>query len=343
MAKMLLNIRTAIGMKTTRDIFNDKGMLLIPSEAIILEEHIDILLNHGIQLSLEDVTEVQSAPTYHVDRIVDRSTERVSEFFDEIRMMKKVPLADFRHEVLPVVQEATERATLYDMFTSLKSKDDYTYRHNIAVAMFSSMLGGWLGMEKQELLQLTTAALLHDVGKMLVPEYILNKPGKLTDEEFEEVKKHTTYGYELLSNTTGITERQALVALQHHERLDGSGYPHGLHGDQIDLFSRIVAVADVFHAMTSRRVYQDQFPFYKVVSEIERSMFDSLDPAISIVFIEKIMSALIGSSILLSDGRAGKIVMVPKNYPTRPLIQVGEEFIDLTIHSDLQIEKINFR
>ena len=200
-----------------------------------------------------------------------------------------------------------------------------------------------MGLDQQQLLQLTVAGLLHDVGKMLIPETILNKPGKLTYQEFIIMQKHTIYGYEILKETIGVTHRQALVALQHHERMDGSGYPMGIKGDKIDLFSRIVAVADVFHAMTSRRVYQDQFPFYKVVSEIERSMFDSLDPAISIVFIEKIMSALIGSSILLSDGRAGKIVMVPKNYPTRPLIQVGEEFIDLTIHSDLQIEKINFR
>lgn len=340
MAKMLSNIRNAVGMRTTRDIFNDKGMLLIPSEAIILEEHIDILLNHGIQLSLEDLAEVQDTPIYKVDRVVDRSTERVSEFFDEIRMMKKIPLADFRNEVLPVVQEACERATLYDMFTSMQSKDDYTYRHNVAVGMFSSMLGSWLGMEKQELLQLTTAALLHDVGKMLVPEDILNKPGKLTDEEFEEMKKHTIYGYELLSNTTGITQRQALVALQHHERLDGSGYPHGIRGDQIDLFSRIVAVADVFHAMTSDRVYRSASPFYEVLLQMEKDTYGLLDPKLTGLFLQKLMSTLIGQEVVLTNDQKGVILMVNQHHPMRPLVRVDDEYVDLSKDLNLHIKQV---
>src|SRR5690606_31589741 len=305
-------------------------------------DHIILLEEKGITLKSEDVQDLEKDFINH-SKIINETVEDVRNIFGEIRETKKIPLNELRESIIPIVYEVSDSKYLLPLLSALQAKDDYTYRHNIAVGAIANLIGKWMGLDQQQLLQLTVAGLLHDVGKMLIPETILNKPGKLTYQEFIIMQKHTIYGYEILKETIGVTHRQALVALQHHERMDGSGYPMGIKGDKIDLFSRIVAVADVFHAMTSRRVYQDQFPFYKVVSEIERSMFDSLDPAISIVFIEKIMSALIGSSILLSDGRAGKIVMVPKNYPTRPLIQVGEEFIDLTIHSDLQIEKINFR
>ena len=178
-------------------------------------------------------------------------------------------------------------------------------------------------MEKgdhKDLLQLTAAALLHDVGKMLIPETITNKPGKLTSQEYAIMQKHTVYGYDILKDTVGITHRQALVALQHHERLDGSGYPTGIKEAHIDLFSRIVAVADVFHAMTSNRVYQDHSPFYQVLFQMEKDMFGELDPVVTMLFIEKTMNSLIGFPVLLTDGRSGTIRLVPKRIPTRPLI-----------------------
>lgn len=342
MDKLAFYLKEIIGKRSIRDIYDQSGELLVPISTVITYDHIILLEEKGITLKSENVQDLEKDFINH-SKIINETVEDVRNIFGEIRETKKIPLNELRESIIPIVYEVSDSKYLLPLLSALQAKDDYTYRHNIAVGAIANLIGKWMGLDQQQLLQLTVAGLLHDVGKMLIPETILNKPGKLTYQEFIIMQKHTIYGYEILKETIGVTHRQALVALQHHERMDGSGYPMGIKGNQIDLFSRIVAVADVFHAMTSRRVYQDQFPFYKVVSEIERSMFDSLDPAISIVFIEKIMSALIGSSILLSDGRAGKIVMVPKNYPTRPLIQVGEEFIDLTIHSDLQIEKINFR
>lgn len=342
MDKLAFYLKEIIGKRSIRDIYDQSGELLVPISTVITYDHIILLEEKGITLKSEDVQDLEKDFINH-SKIINETVEDVRNIFGEIRETKKIPLNELRESIIPIVYEVSDSKYLLPLLSALQAKDDYTYRHNIAVGAIANLIGKWMGLDQQQLLQLTVAGLLHDVGKMLIPETILNKPGKLTYQEFIIMQKHTIYGYEILKETIGVTHRQALVALQHHERMDGSGYPMGIKGDKIDLFSRIVAVADVFHAMTSRRVYQDQFPFYKVVSEIERSMFDSLDPVISMLFIEKIMSALIGSSILLSDGRAGKIVMVPKNYPTRPLIQVGEEFIDLTIHSDLQIEKINFR
>src|SRR5699024_8481448 len=127
---------------------------------------------------------------------------------------------------------------------------------------------------------------------------------------------------EMIKNTVGTNHRQALVALQHHERMDGSGYPFSITKEKIDLFSRIVAVADVFHAMTSKRVYRNASPFYEVLIQLEKDSFGSLDPTITRLFVENIMNSLIGNSVLLTNGRKGTILMIPRNDPVHPLVKV---------------------
>jgi len=338
-SNILKNLVQAVGKRTSRDIFSGKGILLIPVHAVIEMEHIEILRNHGVQLYEDDVLEYEE-PHDNMKRTVDESVHRATAYFDEIRMTRKIPIADIRNDVLPIVHEACRESTLYDLFTSLQAKDDYTYRHNIAVGTFSGLLGGWLGLERQMLLQLTTAALLHDVGKMLVPEEILNKPGKLSHEEFIEMKNHTVYGYNLLKETTGINHRQALVALQHHERMDGSGYPNGITGEQIDLFSRIVAVADVFHAMTSSRVYRTASPFFEVLTQMQKDTYGVLDPKITQIFIKKLMNTMIGQQVTLTDGRQGLILMVNSSDPIRPLIGLDDGYLDLSKDFTVHISQI---
>lgn len=143
-----------------------------------------------------------------------------------------------------------------------------------------------------------------------------------------------------MQETVGINKRQTFVALQHHERIDGSGYPFGLKRDKIDLFSRIVSVVDIFHAMTSNRVYRKPAPFHEVLFQMEKDMFGALDPFVTRLFIVKTMNSLIGHSVILTDGRKGKILVVPTHDPTRPFIQVKNSFIDLSRELDIHIEKI---
>lgn len=339
MSKLNFYLKEIIGKRINRNIYDDNGELLIPISSVITYDHIILLEDFGITLHVEDVQEINTNLNHH-SQVIDETVKQVKVIFGDIRRTKKIPLVSLRNNVIPMIHEASDSKHLLQLFASLQAKDDYTYRHNIAVGAIANLIGKWMKLNQQDLLQLTTAALLHDVGKMLIPEAILNKPGKLTDEEFEMMKKHTIHGYKILKETTGITHRQALVALQHHERMDGTGYPTSIKGKEIDLFSRIVSVADVFHAMSSNRVYQKNSPFYKVLSVIESEMFSALDPTITMLFIEKTMTSLIGNSVQLSDGQTGTILMVPKNNPTRPLIQVGNSFIDLSKKTLIKIEQI---
>ena len=337
---ILLNV---LGKRVNRDVFSAGGALLIPKFAVITLDHLRMLAKHGILLTDDDVLMIgthRKAKWNDQDKMIDGAVHQVRGIFEEIRETKKIPLADLSTNIVPLIHEVSDVTNLFGLFAALQSKDDYTYRHNIAVGAISSLIGKWLGLGRQDLLQLTTAAMLHDVGKIYIPKHILNKPGRLTDEEYAEMKKHTVYGYELLKETAGIHHREALPALQHHERMDGSGYPHALKQDQIEPFSRIVAVADVFHAMTSARSYRAPSPFYEVLFQMEKDTFGVLDPAITRLFIEKIMNSLIGQTVLLTDESEGTILMVKPYDPLHPLVQVGNRYIDLGKNNSLLIKKI---
>ena len=333
-----MNATIAIGRKLSRDIFSKNGVLLVPAYTALTRKQITLLENHGISLADDDfLPETTDAEILESQKMIDDAVRQVNELFDEVREGKRVPMEEFRKEVIPVIEEATHSKSLFGLIKALQSKDDYTYRHNLAVGAFSGLIGSWLGLDCEEQLALTTAAFLHDIGKMLVPEEILNKSGPLTDEEYAVMKSHTIRGFEILKKTEGIDHRQALVALQHHERMDGSGYPFGLTGSRIDFFSRIVAVADVFHAMTSQRVYRNPSPFYEVLAQMEKDAFGVLDPAVAKLFISKIMNTLIGRTVLLSDGSTGTILLIHTQEPTRPLVLIGDEFVNLQEKRSLNI------
>lgn len=324
-----------VGRLINRDVFSDKGLLLMSAYTPITPENARILDKYNIV-----ITHIDLVDEFEHTESINEAVEQSMELFHEVRDKKKVPLGELRRNVIPLLLEVSHDTNMIRLFASLHSMDDYTYRHNIAVGVVSSLIGNWMELEQQELLQLTTAALLHDVGKMLIPQHILNKPGKLTSEEYEVMKSHTVHGYEILKKTVGVNHRQALVALQHHERMDGSGYPFGITEHKIDLFSRIVSVADIFHAMTSKRVYRNPSPFYEVLYQMEHDMFGVLDPFVTKLFIEKTMSSLIGNSVLLTDGRTGIIQLIHSNDPTHPLIQVDDYFLDLRSEPLVHIEQI---
>lgn len=334
---MTINLHNLIGKACKRDIYNRSGILLLPRLTKITNTHLEELKKHNIVLDSSDIVTYKPNERY---KIIDDNIPKVKTVFDEVRRSMKLSLVDLQKDVIPVISELTDGPQLTSLFISLQAKDDYTYRHNIAVGTISHLIGKWLNLSKKDILQLSTAGLLHDVGKMRIPEKILNKTGKLTREEFELMKKHTVFGYEIIKNTVGTNYRQALVALQHHERMDGSGYPFGITGDKIDLFSRIVAVADVFHAMTSKRVYRDPSPFYQVLKQMENDTFGVLDAEITNLFIRKIMESLIGSHVTLTNGSEGTIVMIHQNDPTHPLVQVDNNYIDLSDRQGIHIDKI---
>lgn len=333
-----------LGAQLKQDLFNRMGILIAPANTTLGHEQVRMMEMHGINLEPSDVyTHIpkESRSKAEQDALIEESVKQIGEIFQDMRYSKKIPLLDIRQSIIPMIHETTDQPNLFSLFATLQSKDDYTYRHNIGVGVVATLIGRWLGMEPNELSQLSMAATLHDIGKVKIPLEILNKTGKLTDEEYATMKKHALLGYEMIKATQGTNHRQALVALQHHERQDGSGYPFGIRAEKIELHSRIVAVADVFHAMTSNRPYRNASPFYETVKQMYHNAFGEFDALIIHLFLDKMMQSLIGNEVMLTDGRSGLIIMANHLDPLHPLVRMEQDnYVDLSKQPSIHIDHV---
>ena len=186
---------------------------------------------------------------------------------------------------------------------------------------------------------IVTASALHDIGKIGIPDRILNKPEKLTDEEYGIMKSHVTKGAEILKSFT-IVDHVEEGALYHHERYDGKGYPYGLKGNEIDLFSGIVAIADVYDAMTAARCYRGPLCPFRVIEMFEVEGFQKYDVSILLPFLENVVNSCLQNRCLLSDGRKGTIIYINKDKLSRPVVQCGGEYVNLADQPDLEIVRL---
>ena len=218
----------------------------------------------------------------------------------------------------------------------LRNYDDYTYSHSLNVTVLSVVMGTALGLARSTIYDLAVGALVHDTGKMFIPKEILHKPSRLTDEEFEEIKKHSELGYRYLCANFDIPEDSKIGTLQHHEKFSGGGYPMGIAGEDIHEFGRIISVADVYDALTSDRPYRGAMLPSDAIEYIMAGYGTMFDPTIVKAITQKVAPYPIGTCVRLSTGQEAIVV---KNYEAtslRPLVRVikdgkpSSECINLT-------------
>lgn len=248
-------------------------------------------------------------------------------------------LDNLLEETDKILREGRNGAHIFEMLHGIRNYDDMTYVHSLNVSLICSIFAGWLKMPKEEVRVLTQAGLLHDIGKMLIPKHIISKPSRLTEDEYEEMKTHSIKGYQALKDMN-LDIRVKYAALMHHEKCDGSGYPNGFKSNQIEEFSKIVAIADVYDAMTSNRTYRQAICPFDVVENFERDGFLKYDPGYLMVFLERIVQSYLHNAVRLSDGREGEVIMINKLSLSRPVIKCGSIFIDLSKETGLTIEAI---
>lgn len=229
---------------------------------------------------------------------------------------------------------------VFDMLHNMRQFDDLTYAHSMNVALICNVFAEWLKFSEDEKKLATACGMLHDIGKLKIDDSIIKKPGKLTDSEFMSIKKHPVEGYKILQHQN-ISEHIKNAALMHHEKCDGTGYPLRLSAERIDPYAKLVAIADVYDAMTSARVYRGALCPFTVIEIFEEEGLHKYDIVYIMTFLENVINTYIDNTVLLSDGRKGVIKWIDKQNLSKPMVQMTDgSFIELAKYKDLKIIKI---
>ncbi len=294
-------------------------------------------------LAVESVPEriVRVALEEEVDRAVllcERSKEAVMAMFNDARMGKAVDVENIQMMVESISDSVGRHPSALISLARLKHADEYTYMHSVAVCALMIALARQLGLDNDQVREAGVAGLLHDLGKMGVPDVVLNKPGKLTDSEFTIVKEHPVIGAKILSEGGQVSAATIDVALHHHEKVDGSGYPHGLKGEEISLFARMGAVCDVYDAITSDRPYKKGWGPAESIRKMAEWSKGHFDERVFQAFVKSIGIYPTGSLVRLESGRLGVVLEQHEQSLLMPKVKV---FFSVKTKSPLMLEVID--
>lgn len=257
-------------------------------------------------------------------------------FIDSSKGISQSDIDDIGGTTEKLIDALADKNDILVNIADIKMYDDYTFHHSLSVAILSIAVGLELGMDKRQLYELGLAGLLHDIGKVSIPIEILNKKGRLTDEEFSIVKMHPVHAANHLRERHLVPDDCYLGIIAHHERWDGNGYPFKLKGERIPYFARILAVADVYDALTSTRPYRNPSPPNEVIEYIMGGVCTHFDEEIVRAFLRKVAPYPVGSRVKLSTGRTATVLKNNPDQPLRPLIRTDGSTASLDLTNDME-------
>lgn len=335
------------GMTLGRSLLGKNGELLLNAGTVIRPFYVDRIKElgyNGVYIDDDLSKDIEVSEVIN-ESLRFKTVKAVKDTFIVIEDGKDNPVKNIKivsELVGNIVDEILTNRELMINMVDLKVFDDYTFYHSVSVTVLSIIIGAALSLNKNQLNKLGLAAILHDIGKVFVPKELLNKPSKLTDEEFQVIKGHSYKGYEYLKEKSQIPAASYVGILQHHEMFNGTGYPMGTKGEQISLFGRIIAVADVYDALTSDRPYRKAMIPSEAIEYIMGGGGSLFDPVIISHFTQRIAPYPVGTCVYLSNNRTGIVI---KNYsdcclrPKVKIIKHGDKavepyFIDLKNDKD---------
>ncbi len=265
-----------------------------------------------------------------IDVKYEKELTNVKNIFETVRDADEIDVKSVMNNVKEMLPAMINNNDVMMRLKQLKDTDSYLFEHSLRVGILAVNVAKWMGYDEDDLEVLATACLLYEVGNLKLPPELLKKEGELTEEEMSEIQKHPQLAYHTLMRTRGIHEDIKYVALQHHERLDGSGYPLRIKSHQIHEFSKIVMVCDIFDAMVNDRPYRKKHSPFEAAEYILSESGKTLDMKVCYFFLQNLAEYYTGKMCLLNTGEKAKIIYVDINYPTRPVISLGEEIVDLS-------------
>lgn len=330
-----------------KPIYNDLGQTLLNSGVSLNDKMIKRLKNKGI--SYVYIEDSFTDDIYVEDTIQGKTrTKALKTIQDNFKTIsaqmslgKSVDIdklsPSFSRIVKSILTEIQTNTEAISMLSEVISYDSYVFQHSLNVTVYSVALGQKVGLNQSELQDLGLGAMLHDLGKMGVPLEILNKSGKLTEEEFDLIKSHASLGFEMLRKSFTLSLLTAHCAYQHHERLDGSGYPRNLEGDDIHYYAKIIGIADVFDAVTSNRVYRQAMLPHEGLELLYSGVDTLFDKKLVDSFAKTVAIYPVGLEVKLSNGKKGIIAKVNPQLPTRPLIRVLKDEHQRSTEMDIDL------
>ncbi len=284
-------------------------------------DYIEEELNYEIPLTVQAKLEKERVPDRAKLELSESVKKRVATGIKYLYSNPSAPgFLDATNDVADELMRALDESDALTVdISALKISDEYTFKHSVDVASMSMIIAKNRGMSKKEVQQIGIAGLLHDLGKSRIPNEILNKPGQLTEEEFEIMKTHPTIGYNLIKHKSGLSKEIKLGVLQHHEKINGNGYPQQLKDHQICNFARILAVSDIYDALVTERPYKAAFSPRDAV-EMIMAMTGSLDLNMIHSFLNSVILYPVDTIVRLSTGEHAKVVKNSPGCPTRPTV-----------------------
>lgn len=261
--------------------------------------------------------------------------------FESIRSGGAFSKEDIQEPVSHAITDIKKSDNIMARLSVMEQKDNYTFDHSLRVFLLATSLGKWLGYTEKDLENLSTAALLFDIGKMKIPEFIMNREQKLGSKEFDMIRKHAEFSYNILKEENTYEEDTLQGVLLHHERMDGSGYPFGLKGNKIHEFARIIGICDTFDALTSERSYAEKKTPFEAVEEMQKMSEKLFDFQMTYLFLNKITGYYLGNKVLLENGEQGEIIYIHPKYPTKPVVKTKNKIFDLK-KEDLRILEMKY-
>ena len=322
----------------------ESGMVLVYT---LYDNNEKVLLKANRKLTQNYINRIQQMEiaglyVFEDDEITDH-TPIVSEQtrLKAIKSLKRLNIDDCIFVANNIVEEIRESESMIVETINLSTYDNYTYTHSVNVDILSVIIGVACGLRDDDLRKLSQAALMHDIGKTCVPIEIINKPGRLTDEEFTEVKKHPYYGYNMLRDNYDVSSVSRNAILSHHENEDGSGYPRGLNSEKIHQFAKIIHIADVYDALTTKRSYKDAMNPADAMEYLMANTDRMFDRELVSLFMEYVAPYPLGVQVELSTGQKALVVKNNRSMLSRPMIRLdGGATLDLIERLDITITKI---
>ncbi|GEM_PF-540826 len=297
---------------------------------VYLEKKANTVIREAVEERKEQIEEIAEKVTndFNIDlddyktskEIYQQSISIVHNVMEDVRAGKLFNNGAVKHVADKLVDLTLKNKGVMASIAKLRSYDDYTFQHSMNVSVFATSLAKHMGLGANDIKTLAVSGLLHDVGKMLVPPKILNKPGKLTEEEFKTMKDHVMLGYDYLLKN-GFNKDQLSIVVEHHERYDGSGYPKGLKDEEITLFGKIGAVVDIYDAITSNRVYHKRMEPPSALKLMFKWADSHINKKVFEFFVANVGIYPVGTVVLLNSNELAMIANVDKD-PLKPVVIV---------------------